>query len=265
MARKIYDEDIRLNLILNGEGLNKGSKLMVAELGKLEQEMVALENKAKILSAEIKVLSKDETGNAAILKSLRAEYASVRQAIDAQTAAIGRMRQEVGLAGMTVQQLRTHIAALKTQLYNMPASAGSSIVGALQKELKDANIRLTTLTTGASRFSQAWRNIENSANRAGTIMGWFAVGSYLVGSAIGSVVSRMMELEDLIGSVRKNTNLMTSQAWELKDEFDKWDTRTKTDDLLKLAVVAGKLGIEGKEKINLPKAAPHRRVRSFNI
>ena len=46
MGRKIYDEDLRLNLILNGQGLASGSAKMVAELGKMEHEMIALENKA---------------------------------------------------------------------------------------------------------------------------------------------------------------------------------------------------------------------------
>lgn len=62
MGKKIYDEDLRLNLILNGEALNNGSKLMVAALGKLEQEMVRSEQDAKKLSAEIKTLEATVNG-----------------------------------------------------------------------------------------------------------------------------------------------------------------------------------------------------------
>ena len=64
MGRKIYDEDLRLNLILNGQGLSQGSRLMVAELGKMELKMIRLEQTAKSLAAEIKLLEKDEIGNA---------------------------------------------------------------------------------------------------------------------------------------------------------------------------------------------------------
>jgi TP901 family phage tail tape measure protein len=249
MSRKIYDEDLRLNLILNGEGLAQGSKKMVAELGKLEQEFIANEQRSRHLASQIKILSKDKANNAAQIKSLEKEYGILNKTMKANQLAIDQLRQKVGLTGMTVEQLRNHLNALKVQLYNMPGSMGTPMFKKLQAEIAATEARLVTLTTGASRFAQTWARIEKAANRAGTIMGWTALVIYGISRVVGGVISRMRDLEDLIGNVRKNTNLFVGEVWDMKEAFDRWDTRTRTDDLLKLAVVAGKLGVEGKEGI----------------
>jgi TP901 family phage tail tape measure protein len=249
MGRKIYDEDLRLNLILNGEGLNQGSKKMVAELGKMEQEMVKMEQKAKQLATSIKTLSKDKVANAAQLKILQKEYGTLNQAMRAHQLQIDQMRKQVGLAGMTVEQLRNHLNALKVQLFNMPGSAGSPMFKQLQAEIAETEIRLRTLTTGASRMAQAWERLERAANKAGTVLGWIAVGVFAITRVITGVITRMKDLEDLVGSVRKNTNLTVGEVWDMKEAFDKWDTRTKTDDLMQMAIVGGKLGVVGREEI----------------
>ena len=247
MGRKIYDEDLRLNLILNGQELNKGSKLMVTELGKMEMQMINLEQTAKKLAAEIKVLEKDEIGNATALKAARKAYSDTTQEIRAQAISIEKLRQQVGLAGMTVQQLKNHAKALQVQLNNM--TGNPALRQRLLNDLAATNSRITTLTTGAGRLAQAWERIERTATKVGSILGMFTMVVYSVVRVVTNVITRMKELEDLIGTVRKNTNLLAGEVWNMKNAFDQWDTRTSTDDLLRLAVVAGKLGIEGKDNI----------------
>jgi len=247
MGRKIYDEDLRLNLILNGQGLNQGSKQMVAELGKMELKMIRLEQTAKSLAAEIKLLEKDEIGNASALVTARKAYNDTTTAIRAQSVAIEKLRQQVGLAGMTVQQLKNHAKALQIQLNNM--TGNPALRQRLLNDLNATNARIRTLTTGAGRLSQAWERIERTASRAGSVIGMFTMVIYTLVRLVTGVITRMKELEDLMGTVRKNTGLAVGEVWEMKDAFDAWDTRTKTDDLLKLAIVAGKLGIEGKDSI----------------
>jgi TP901 family phage tail tape measure protein len=247
MGRKIYDEDLRLNLILNGEPLNNGSRQMVAALGHMEREMVNLEQHAKSLAASIKHLETNSKANAVQLQQEKLEYAQTVLAIKAKQKAIEDMRIKIGLAGMTVQQLRNHLKALQTQLYN--TAADIQMQRQLQAEIRETQIMLTTATTGASRFAQAWLRLERAVNRAGTIVGWTAMAIFGLFRLFDGVITRMKDLEDLIGNVRKNTNLTTAEVWEMKDAFDHLDTRTSTDDLLKLAVVAGKLGIEGKVNI----------------
>lgn len=249
MGRKIYDEDLRLNLILNGEGLNKGSKKMVSELGVMEQELVKMEQEARKLAATIKNLEKNKQANSAALRQARVDYKNLNTSMRAHELQIESMRKQIGLAGMTVQQLRNHLNALKVQLFNMPGSAGTPMFKQLQREIQETEIRLRTLTTGASRMSQAWERLEKAANRAGTLFGWVAVGIFAITRVTNAVITRMKDLEDLMGTVRKNTNLFVGEVWAMKDAFDAWDTRTKTDDLLRIAIVAGKLGIEGKENI----------------
>lgn len=218
----------------------------------IEQETAALNDqktKQDQLKTSLDALKEEERENSAILKDEKAKYDALNTSIKAHATEIEKLRQRVGLAGMTVQQLRNYIKALQTELNNSPGQYGTAWFKNIQKEIREATIRVNMLTTGASRLSQAWERMAKAANRMGTIMGWFAVATFLVSRAISSVVHRMKELEDLIGTTRKNTGLLTEQVWEMKDAFDHWDTRTKSDDLLKLAIVAGKLGIQGKAEI----------------
>ncbi len=247
MGRKIYDEDLRLNLILNGDGLNKGSSKMVAELGKLERELIDLEQKSKRLALAMNSLSRTDPDYAKKLRPLRNEYLATERQIKATTLALEDMRRKVGLMGMTVNQLKNHAKALQIQLNNM--TGNPALRQRLLTELHHTEVRIRTLTTGASRLAQAWERMERAANKAGTLFGWAALVIFGLTRLVGSVITRMKELEDTIGVVRKNTNLTVGEVWEMKEAFDKWDTRTKTDDLLKLATVAGKLGIKGKEDI----------------
>jgi TP901 family phage tail tape measure protein len=247
MGRKIYDEDIRLNLILNGEQLNAGSKKMVAELGKLEREMVNLEQAAKATAAKIKLLEQNTAANAVQLAAERQNLHNTTIAMQAKSKAIEDMRKQIGLAGMTVSQLNNHLKALRLQLNNTAGDV--EMQRRLRQEIMETEIMLRTRLTGASRLAQAWERVERAVNRAGTIVGWFAIALFGISRLVGGVISRMKDLEDLMGSVRKNTGLTAAEVWDMKEAFDQMDTRTKTDDLLKLSVVAGKLGINGKEDI----------------
>jgi TP901 family phage tail tape measure protein len=197
----------------------------------------------------INALSKDKIANAQAIKIAEKEYRALNRTMRATQMQIDSLRKSVGITGMTVQQLRNHLNALRVRLFNMPGSMGTPMFKALQAEIAATQARLTTLTTGASRLSQAWTRMEKAANRAGTVIGWAAMVIFGLSMVISAVTKRMKELEDLVGSTRKNTNLLVGEVWEMKDAFDKWDTRTSTDDLMKLAIVAGKLGLEGKEKI----------------
>lgn len=248
MARKrIYDEDLRLNVIINGKGLEKGNKKLIAELGKQERKMRELEMEGARLQKRYDEVVKAQGRKSASAVALKKSLNAVNSSIRAQQAVLKGLRNEIGLAGMTLQQLNNHLKALKVELNNSRGS--KAFTQKLRKEIRQTEMEIVKLRTGASKLAQTWERVALQANKFGTMIGYAMIAIMLLSQSIGKVVHRMKDLEDRIGAVRKLAKLSRDQVWELKVAFDELGTRTKTDKLLDMAKIAGRLGVEGHDNI----------------
>lgn len=66
---------------------------------------------------------------------------------------------------------------------------------------------------------------------------------------IKSAINKYVEFTDVIADVQKTTNLAKEEVIELNEELKKYDTRSAQDELMGLARIGGKLGIEGRDNI----------------
>ncbi len=62
-------------------------------------------------------------------------------------------------------------------------------------------------------------------------------------------INKFVEFTDVSADVQKTTNLTKDEVKELNEEFKKLDTRSAQNELMGLARIGGKLGIEGKENL----------------
>lgn len=65
--------------------------------------------------------------------------------------------------------------------------------------------------------------------------------------ALLGVINKSASMSDVMAVTQKNTGLTTTEMQALKSTIDKIDTRTATQDLLKMATVGGKMGIAKNE------------------
>jgi len=240
MAKKLRDEDLVLNIIVNG---NKGKK----EIGELERSI-------RDTSRSIKKLEKDQ-------QALRKENKQDTEEFKALTAAINEKQKSIRLAEARITQLRqgmklTEMSTtdLKRELLRLNAAFGAATPGTenyqkLGAQVDAVKARLAELRAGATTTGS---NISNLANRFNQYFTTIAVGfaSFIAFfTGIKRVVDLFAEFDDKISDVQKTTGLAKSEVKDLNEELKKIDTRTQQNDLLGLARIAGKLGITGKKDV----------------
>lgn len=112
----------------------------------------------------------------------------------------------------------------------------------VQAELKRVNTQMRgTLPLGA-RISRGFNKV------AGIFM---AVTAAVTGTvmAVGRFVTQNAQLSDTLTDVEKKTGLTKKEVNQLSSELKKIDTRSSRKELLGLAAIGGKLGIQGKENL----------------
>lgn len=240
MANTLKDEDLRLNMIINGNPAQK-------ELGDLERSTRDLLDVNKSLNQEKQKLI-------ALGKQEREEYqrisASIKEnntAIETNETRMGELRKELGLTGLSIRQLRAEQTKLRN-LLNMSVP-GSEQWKRFRTELTAVDGRLHELTgkANASRFS--FGKLAEGVNKFALLaMGAAGMVAGLV-MGIKNLITGNAKLSDSFADVSKTTGLTMEQVKDLYGELRSLDTRTSNQRLLELAVTAGKLGITGSANI----------------
>ena len=106
MANKLRDEDLQLNIIVNGD---KGKK----ELGDLEKSTRTLTSANKDLRAERERLIRAGKEESDRVKEINKTIRENNKVIKSNEARMTELRKEIGLTGLTMRQLRTEQTRLK--------------------------------------------------------------------------------------------------------------------------------------------------------
>ncbi|EMS34629.1 hypothetical protein C943_03316 [Mariniradius saccharolyticus AK6] len=240
MGKKLREEDLILNIIVNGD---RGKK----EMGELERAIKDTNN-------ELRSLEKQQKQMLLAGKKETEEYKAVTQAIKQKNEALvmaesrlKHLRSQVDISKMSLSDLRREMTRVKGL---------RDIAAPLSEEWRKHDERLTAVTTryrALSGQAQATgASIQNLASKFNHYIGVITAGFATAFAAISGVrkaISDFAEFDDKVADVMKTTGLYREQVIELNNEFKKIDTRTAQNDLLGLARVAGKLGIEGQEDI----------------
>jgi hypothetical protein len=249
--RVLRDEDLRLNIILDGKQVPKENKRLMGELGKLERQGTKLEQTYRKLANEQRRLTAEQKKSYDPARALQITQLDLQ--MDALTISIKDnakaqkdMRNQIGLTGMTLNQLQTHLKLLRIEQSNMRGD--QETWDNLQKEIDKTNWQIKKLTTNSTWLGMVWEDVAHKANKYGAAIAAIGMVVYSVTNFIKQFTGDIKELEDTMAGVRRTTDLTREQILELKNAFDAMDTRTATKDLLDIAKTAGRLGLE-KEKI----------------
>lgn len=111
----------------------------------------------------------------------------------------------------------------------------------VRDEINQVNGAITQTATSTSRFGDIVRGVFTG----NLITGFF---SSFVGKARESV-DELLKVSDLMTGVEKTTGLASEEVRQLWNEFDELNTRTSKQELLNIAQIGGRLGINDKEQI----------------
>lgn len=240
MAKRISDEDIRLNIIINGDkakkelfDLEKSTRELTTTNKELRAERAKLSREGKQGTEEYKNLTKRINENSVVLTNNRKR--------------MEQLQNQIGLTGLSMNQLRRKAAILRSSLNGM--TPGSAEYVRLRNDLKKVTARITELNSKAKATKLSMASIADGFNR------YAALGASVIATGTGVVLSLQKiidingKLSDAQSNVRKTTGLTQTAVDELTKSFGLMKTRTARIELLGLAEEAGRLGIQGVENV----------------
>jgi hypothetical protein len=145
-----------------------------------------------------------------------------------------QLTNEIKNGNRATEAERTELKAKAAQLKLVDAE--------LANVRREMNLTKTSSQSFASQFAGAMNKYFLAAT---TAIASFA--GLLMGAK--KAISTFAEWDDKLADVQKTTGLNRDQVVKLNEEFKKIDTRSARLELLDLARVAGKLGIEGERDI----------------
>lgn len=209
MAKRITDEDLRLNLIVNGDG---GKKEMLA----LERQMKDLQNSTKKTRTELKNLEKaGKTGSQEyqnLTKTLKDQEKTLTECRDKYN----KLQSAVSLENKTLAELRNHLKL--TQAALSKAVPGTENWNKLNAEVQKTKARLKELTSQAGQTKGALEKL--SSVKAGALAAFAAVAGAIRG--VAKAFQKIMDFEQananlstIIGKNVKDIEALTYSAMEL--------------------------------------------------
>ena len=240
MAKTIRDEDLRLNIIINGDNGRK-------QMGELERAIHDTNSKLETLYQKRKKMEEQGKQDTQAYRNLSAQIGKHTKAIDGYRERLAALHRQQSINTMTLSELTSHINRVRAQLSKV--DPGTPLWKQLNAELKKSSARLAELRAQSKATGGAICTMAERANRyIGLITAGFASLTAAF-SGISRAKQAFQEWDESIANAMKTTQLSREEMLELDKELKKLDTRTSQNNLLGLARTAGKLGIEGKDNI----------------
>lgn len=219
-------EDLRLNIIVNGDAGRKEILDTEKAISKLESELKSLKKAEGDHSKEISETNKK-------LTDAKSKYAE--------------LQRQMNLDQKTMAELKSHIKATRAALEK--AVPGTENWDALNAELIISQKRFRELAIQAKNTQntllKGWDNFGKLSVASNNIIQLYSRFSGRIEEAKQS----WLQYDEALVDAMKTTDLSRDEIEELSEELKKFDTRTAQNELLSLARVGGKLGLSGKEDL----------------
>ena len=240
MAKRIVDEEMKFTVIINGDkaqqelyALEQSTKKYTQENFELRKERALLQKQGKRGTAEYKRLSATIKENSAVIEKNKIKMTA--------------LRSEIGVTGLSMEQLRKQAAILKIQLGSM--NPNHVQYKKLSGDLKKITARMAQLRVQSQSTESSLSRLANSFNKYQALVLGFAAAVAGVVVVMQGYLDYSGKLSDAQSDVQKTTGLTKESVDELTKSFGALKTRTARIELLELATEAGRLGIEGVENI----------------
>lgn len=209
MAKRITDEDLRLNLIINGDG---GRKEMLA----LDRQMKDLQGTVKKTRGELKEMEKAGKTGSAEHQRLTAALSDQEKALDECRDRYNKLQSAISLENKTLAELRNHLKVTSAALSK--TVPGTENWQKLNAEVQRTKARLKELTSQAGQTKGVLEKL--SSIKTGALAAYAAVAGAIRGiaSAFGKITDfeqANANLSTIIGKNVKDIEAMTYSAMEL--------------------------------------------------
>ena len=246
MGKNLKEEDLRLNIIVNGDPARK-------EIGQLTRSTKDLRSENGRLLAEQKKLRAEGGENKARIAEITATIKKNSETIKVNEARTKQLRSEMKVTSMTTAELNQRHAELRNAMRNVVP--GTPQWKQLRNELQVVTGRMAQLRTETTVTEGVMCRMATNVNKyIGTVTATFAALA-MYGSGLHKTIQTYSGLDEAMSNARKTTNMTRLEVEELNAILAKIDTRTAQNELLALARIGGKLGIAKKDIEGFTRAA----------
>lgn len=238
MAKRIVDEEMKFDIIINGDSAKK-------ELFDLEKSTRKLTEENKALALQKKELEKANKQETEEYKELSKTIRENNKEIKENRARMSELHTQIGITGLTLSQLTTKATQLRLALRNMVP--GSEDFNRYSAELRQINTRIAELNGRARETRSSLGIMADGFNR------YAALGASIIATFTGVIISLQQmityngKLSDAQGDVMKTTKMTKEEVDELTKSFGLFVSRSQRMDLLGIAEQGGKVGIAKDE------------------
>ena len=199
-----------------------------------------LEKSLKKLEAENTKLIKRREEDTATLKRNKVE-------LEANSGKVEKLRENLDITTLSIEELNREIT--KTGALFRRTDPNDPKWKEYQKTLVSLRKRHSELSAQAQATHGFLCRVADGVNKYWNLVvsGMASFTGIIFG--IKSAINKYVEFTDVIADVQKTTNLAKEEVIELNEELKKYDTRSAQDELMGLARIGGKLGIEGRDNI----------------
>lgn len=243
MGKKIRDEDLVLNIVVNGD---RGKK----EIGQLERAVRDTRKELELLQSEEKKMRAEGKKDTAQYKAVTEAIKQKNTAILTSQARMDQLKKGMKLAEKSVTDLKREMI----QLRNMrdAATPHSAAWKKHDAQLQIVKAKYQQLTTQANITGNTIGRMTSRINRMlGSITAGIA-SFYAIAFGIRRATDEFVSFDDKVADVQKTTGLTHDEVLGLNEslkDIEVIDTRTSQENLLGLGRIAGKLGIEGRDNL----------------
>lgn len=240
MGKKLRNEDLVLNVIVNGD---RGKK----EIGELERAVKDTNKELRALEKEEKKLARQGKQNTEAYKSVKKAIDDKNKSLDIAQTRLKTLRSQLDVNKMSLIDLRNEMNRVRRL-----RDFAEPLTDQWRKHddrLKLVSARYNELR---GRATAAGASMQGMATKFNQYIGAITAGAASMFAAMSGVrrtVNDFAEFDEKVADASKTTQLAKEVIREMSDELKGVDTRTAQNDLLGLIRVAGKLGIEGREDI----------------
>lgn len=240
MAEKIRNEDLQLNIIVNGD---VGRKRIL----ELEQTMRDTESSIKATNQQLQAMSAAGKNGTKEYKALNQTLKDQKKSLEESRKQFDKLQSGVSLENKTISELRNQIKLTNAALSK--AVPGTVTWNALNRTLQQTKTRLKELTDQSKAVHYTTCELSDKLSK-------YVVSLYGAIGAIQNVFNRFtgardafLSYDEALTDAMKTTNLTKDEILDLSASLKQIDTKTPQNELLALVRAGGKLGISGQEDL----------------
>lgn len=240
MAGKIRNEDLQLNIIVNGD---VGRKRIL----ELEQTMRDTESSIKATNQQLQAMSAAGKNGTKEYKALNQALKDQKKSLEENRKQFDKLQSGISLENKTISELRNQIKLTNAALSK--AVPGTVTWNALNRTLQQTKTRLKELTDQSKAVHYTTCELSDKLSK-------YVVSLYGAIGAIQNVFNRFtgardafLSYDEALTDAMKTTNLTKDEILDLSASLKHIDTKTPQNELLALVRAGGKLGISGQEDL----------------